>query len=118
MSLPSSIFPQTLPEVGAGDDATRTSFDALIAEHSAPLGDPLAFAHMDPPTSKAAAHVVARNAQTNQNLLHPDLSPLARIAETRAIEWLAPFFGMQDGLMCSGSTLANLTALWLSLIHI
>lgn len=112
MPLPIKIFPQSFPEAGSGDDATAATFDALIAEHSAPLGDPLAFAHMDPPTSVVAARVVARNAQTNQNLLHPDLSPLASVAEAKVIEWLAPFFGMQDGLMCSGSTLANLTALW------
>jgi len=112
MPLSSTIFPIRLPEIGPGDDVTTDTFDALIAEHSTPLGDSLAFAHMDPPTSAVAAAVVARNAQTNQNLLHPELSPLASVAEAKAIDWLAPFFGMQDGLMCSGSTLANLTALW------
>ena len=112
MSLPSDLFPQRLPEVGPGDEVTSNSFDALIGEYSAPLADALAFAHMDPPTSVVAANVVGLNAQTNQNLLHPDLSPLASVAETKVISWLAPFFGMHDGLMCSGSSLANLTALW------
>ena len=112
MALPSNLFPQKFPEVGSGDEVIADTFDSLISEHSAPLGDSLAFAHMDPPTSVAAARVVARNAQTNQNLLHPDLSPLASVAEAKVIDWLKPYFGMQDGLMCGGSTLANLTALW------
>ena len=107
-----TVFPNEFPSTGAGDDATAELFDALISEHSAALGDPLTFAHMDPPASAVAARVVGRNALTNQNLLHPDLSPLARVAETKAIDWLAPLFGMQDGLMCSGSSVANLTALW------
>ena len=76
------------------------------------LGDDLAFAHMDPPTPDIAAQLVGINARYNQNLLHPDLSPFATEAEAKVIAWLAPAFGMATGHMCSGSTLANLTALW------
>src|SRR5210317_413525 len=28
------------------------------------------------------------------------------------MSWITPFFGMNGGHMCSGSTVANLTALW------
>merc|ERR1712137_401736 len=52
------------------------------------------------------------NASLNQNLLHPDVAPIAREAETLTISWLAPAFGMDGGHLTGGSTLANMTALW------
>ena len=38
--------------------------------------------------------------------------PAAAAVERRVMEWLAPCFGMSGGLMTSGSTLSNLSALW------
>ena len=38
------------------------------------------------------------NASLNQNLLHPDVAPVARDVEARAIAWLAPHFGMDGKL--------------------
>jgi L-2,4-diaminobutyrate decarboxylase len=52
------------------------------------------------------------NARLNQNLLHPATAPFARQSEQIVIDYLVPYFGMQGGHFCSGSTLANLTALW------
>jgi L-2,4-diaminobutyrate decarboxylase len=52
------------------------------------------------------------NAALNQNLLHEATAPIAREIEKRVIAWMVPFFGMSGGHMTSGSTLANLTALW------
>ena len=52
------------------------------------------------------------NARLNQNLLHSATAPFATEAEKQVIDWLQPYFGMGAGHMCSGSTLANLTALW------
>jgi glutamate/tyrosine decarboxylase-like PLP-dependent enzyme len=43
---------------------------------------------------------------------YPATAPFAKEAEERVINWLTPFFGMQGGHFCTGSTLANLTALW------
>ncbi len=114
-SLPA--WPHALPEEGAGDDSVALKMHQWISEYSAALGDALAFAHMDPPTSTVAASVVGWNAAVNQNLLHPDLSPLATRAEKTAIDWLLPYFGMNDGHCCSGSTLANLTAIWCAREH-
>ncbi|MEP2679045.1 pyridoxal phosphate-dependent decarboxylase family protein [Tateyamaria sp.] len=79
---------------------------------STALDAPDFFAHMDPAPSKIAAKLVGLNAQYNQNLLHPDLSPFATKAERRVIDWLAPIFGMSDGHMCCGSSVANLTGIW------
>jgi L-2,4-diaminobutyrate decarboxylase len=105
-------FPSALPETGWGTEPVSAAFEAAIAERSARLDDPLAFAHMDPPALELAAHLVGLNARANQNLLHRATSPFATEIEARLIAWLAPVFGMTCGHVCSGSTLANLTGLW------
>lgn len=108
---------ESLPETGLGEDETLAVISRLIEQNSARLGSEEAFAHMDPPPPRIAVEVTRLNAQYNQNLLHPDLSPLATEAEIRLINWLAPFFSMEAGHMCAGSTLANLTALWCAREH-
>ena len=110
-------LPVSLPETGIGDAAALTLFTDLVGSRSADLGAPDALAHMDPPTPALAARLVGLNAAHNQNLLHPDLSPFATTAERRAIEWLAPAFGMAAGHLCAGSTIANLAALWCAREH-
>lgn len=105
-------LPQTMPETGAGEDKVFADFRDLLATRSTDLGGDTVLAHMDPPTPAVAADLVGLNAHYNQNLLHPDLSPFATMAEQHVINWLLPYFGMQDGHFCAGSTLANLTALW------
>ena len=105
-------LPTSFPAYGRDEEVVFNWFKNEIETKSALLGSELAFAHMDPPTPDIAARLVGLNAQFNQNLLHPDLSPFATQAERRVIDWIAPAFGMSDGHMCAGSTLANLTALW------
>ncbi len=105
-------IPDAFPKEGYGEEAVFSWFKREIEAKSAMLGDDLAFAHMDPPTPEIASSLLGLNARFNQNLLHPDLSPFATEAERHVIGWIAPAFGMTVGHMCSGSTLANLTALW------
>jgi L-2,4-diaminobutyrate decarboxylase len=105
-------LPTSFPIDGQSAESIFGWFKEQIETRSALLGSPLAFAHMDPPTPDIASRLVGLNAQFNQNLLHPDLSPFATEAERCVIGWLAPAFGMATGHMCSGSTVANLTALW------
>ncbi len=105
-------LPTTFPVDRQDEESVFNWFKSEIETKSAMLGDDLAFAHMDPPTPDIASRLVGLNAKFNQNLLHPHLSPFATEAERRVIEWIAPAFGMSDGQMCGGSTLANLTALW------
>ncbi|MFX8160698.1 hypothetical protein ABTL01_20260, partial [Acinetobacter baumannii] len=45
-------------------------------------------------------------------MLHPATSPFATEAERLVLEWIVSAFDMAWGLFCSGSSLANLTALW------
>jgi hypothetical protein len=110
-------LPSALPGLGIGEEEARTLVGDAKRERSARLGDPHVLAHMDPPTPEIAAEWIGLKASVNQNLLHPDLSPFATEAERRVIAWLAPFFGMAEGHMCAGSTIANLAALWCAREH-
>ncbi len=105
-------LPKSFPEQGQGEDLTFSFFEQKIRELSTPLGGKTALAHMDPPTPDIAAKLVGLNAEYNQNLLHPGLSPFATEAEARLMAWMAPAYGMACGHMCSGSSIANLAALW------
>lgn len=105
-------LPSRLPEDGLGEIAVLEMLAPLVLGGARPLGTRDAFAHMDPPTPWITWATTLWNAALNQNLLHPDLSPAAGRIETSAIDWIAPFFGMEGGHMTPGSTVANLTALW------
>jgi len=83
-----------------------------VLGRAARLDNPKALAHMDPPTPWITWATTLWNARLNQNLLHPATAPFAIEAEKKVIDWLTPFYGMNGGHMCSGSTIANLTALW------
>lgn len=105
-------LPETLPEVGIGENATLDFLAPHVLGGAAKLDAPDALAHMDPPTPWITWAMALWNARLNQNLLHQETAPFATDAEKRVIHWLSPFFGMGGGHMCSGSTVANLTALW------
>jgi len=105
-------LPGVFPVDGIGEVETIIQLAPLVLDGAQRLGAKDAFAHMDPPTPWITWAMALWNASLNQNLLHPDISPVARGIEERVISWIAPFFGMDGGHMTPGSTVANLTALW------
>lgn len=107
-----AALPATLPERGLGEAGALEALAPVVIGTAARLGDPGTFAHMDPPTPWITWATTLWNAALNQNLLHPDTAPSAREIERRAVAWLAPSFAMEGGQMVTGSTVANLTALW------
>jgi len=107
-----SDLPESFPEVGIGEVETLGILAPHVLDGAARLDAPNALAHMDPPTPWITWATALWNARLNQNLLHRATAPFAIEAEKLVIDWLTPFFGMDGGHMCSGSTLANLTALW------
>ncbi|MEM8637952.1 MAG: aminotransferase class V-fold PLP-dependent enzyme [Cyanobacteria bacterium P01_G01_bin.54] len=111
-SLTKDILPDHYPEQGLGEAATLRRLAPYVLGEAAPLADSLALAHMDPPTPWITWATALWNARLNQNLLHPATAPFAIAAEKKVVNWLIPYFGMDGGHFCSGSTLANLTALW------
>ena len=105
-------LPKALPIKGIGEHNVIVELAPLILGGARHLGSETAFAHMDPPTPWITWATTMWNAALNQNLLHPDVAPVAREIETQVVAWLKPFFGMSGGHMTPGSTVANLTALW------
>jgi len=101
-----------LPEKGIGEQATLEQLAPIVFDGAARLGSDIAFAHMDPPTPWITWVTHCWNASLNQNLLHPDVSPVARELEHCVMHWLSPYFGMSGGHLTPGSTVSNLTALW------
>ena len=105
-------LPESFPAFGLGEIKTLETLAPHVLGQAARLDAPCALAHMDPPTPWITWAMALWNARLNQNLLHRATAPFAIEAEKRVIDWLTPFFGMNGGHMCSGSTIANLTALW------
>ena len=105
-------LPDGFPNLGIGELETLDLLAPYVLGRAARLDNPKALAHMDPPTPWITWATTLWNARLNQNLLHPATAPFAIEAEKKVIDWLTPFYGMNGGHMCSGSTIANLTALW------
>lgn len=105
-------LPLTLPESGFGDATAMEMLSGHVLDRAAQLGSATSLAHMDPPTPWITWAMALWNASLNQNMLHEMTSPFATRAEELVLNWLTPFFGMQGGHFCAGSTIANLTGLW------
>ena len=105
-------LPLTLPESGLGDLPTLEMLSGHVLDRAAQLGSPTSLAHMDPPTPWITWAMALWVASLNQNILHEMTSPFATQAEALVLNWLAPYFGMQGGHFCAGSTIANLTGIW------
>lgn len=99
-------------EAGCREEAVLERLAPFVLSGATALGAPGFFAHMDPPTPWISWAMAMWNARLNQNLLHPEVSPVARRVERLVIDWFAPRFGMDGGQMVPGSTVANLTAIW------
>lgn len=108
------MIPGVLPACGLGPEKALEVMAPVALKGAAGLGHPAYFAHMDPASEDIASAVGLWQIVRNQNMLHPDAAPTAREAAVRVIEWLAPFFGMNGGHLVPGSTVANLTALWVA----
>ncbi len=107
-------LPDSFSEHGIGELETLNLLAPHVLGGATYLDSSKALAHMDPPTPWITWATTLWNARLNQNLLHPATAPFAIKAERKVIDWLAPVFGMNGGHMCSGSTIANLTALWVA----
>lgn len=105
-------LPDSFSEHGIGELKTLNLLAPHVLGGATYLDSSNALAHMDPPTPWITWATTLWNSRLNQNLLHPATAPFAIKAEKKVIDWLSPVFGMNGGHMCSGSTVANLTALW------
>lgn len=99
---------------GSGEEEALSALAGAVLGGAARLDDPGFFAHMDPATPWITWVAAQWAARLNQNLLHPDTGAVARELEGKVIATLAPIWGMDGGHMVPGSTVANLTALWVA----
>lgn len=106
------LIPNVFPKKGVGEVKSIEKLAPLLLKQGAKLGDDTSLAHMDPPTPWMSWVATLYNASLNQNMLHEETAPFAKKAEDIVIGWLKPYFMMSGGHMCSGSTMANMTALW------
>ncbi len=106
-------IPDKFPNEGIGEQVMEIMASNVLG-NATYLDTPISFAHMDPPTPWISWIMALWNARLNQNLLHNELSPFATKAEKLVIEWIKDYFNMDGGHLCSGSTIANLTALWVA----
>jgi len=111
-SCDSVDLPFTLPESGLGDMRALEMLSGHVLGKAARLDSPTSLAHMDPPTPWITWAMALWNASLNQNMLHEMTSPFGTQAEALVLSWLAPYFGMEGGHFCAGSTIANLTGIW------
>lgn len=111
-ALALSEIPTELPEQGIGPEAALELMSQFALPRSSSLSDPLAASRMGTPTPwitwVGATWVAARS----DNLLHKAVTPEVNALTDRVEHWLASIWGMQDGLIVPGATVANLTALW------
>lgn len=107
-------LPEHLPDTGLGESGALEQLAPIVLSAAQDFSASGFLAHMDPPTPWITWAVAQWVASRNQNLLHPETAPAARALEQRVVEWLAPFFAMNGGHLTPGSTLANLTALWVA----
>jgi L-2,4-diaminobutyrate decarboxylase len=104
--------PALWPDAGLGGQAALAALEPVALQAVTRLDHPGFLAHMDPPTPWVTWAAALWAASTNQNLLHDETAPSARVLEEAVVGWLAGDFGMDGGHMVPGSTVANLTALW------
>lgn len=107
-----SPLPADLPVEGIGSREALAELAPWVLDGAMPLRHPGYFGHMDPPTPWVTWAAAQWAAALNQNLLHPDTSPVARELEARVVQWLAAPFEMDGGHLVPGSSVANLTAMW------
>lgn len=96
-------IPEIFPKHGIGGELAIKMISKLLREQSTNLGSALSLAHIDPPPPMVAIETSRLNAEYNQNLLHPALSPFTNEAERRVIGWIADAFQMYSGHMCAGT---------------
>lgn len=111
-SIALSELPIEIPAEGIGPEAALDLMSTFALPKSTSLADPMAASRMGTPTPWitwiGATWVAARS----DNLLHKAVTPQVNALADRVIDWLAPIWGMKDGIIVPGATVANLTALW------
>jgi aromatic-L-amino-acid decarboxylase len=113
-----SLFAGSIPEAGAGVDATLAQVEHNVVPNSFHLAGSGYFGLFNPTPTVAAVLADAMAGALNQQLAAYNHSPAATTIERTVIRWLAEMCGMPataGGSMTNGGSLANATAIKVAL---
>lgn len=113
-----------LPEVGLPPASYVDSFLGCVLDHSVPVSSPRSLATMSSVLPGAMPYLAALVTAMNQNLVKTEASRAISLCETQVLQMLHALVfagvarppgthaGDPPGLITTGGTLANLTAMW------
>jgi glutamate/tyrosine decarboxylase-like PLP-dependent enzyme len=115
------LFAGDLPEEGEPADALVADWRDRVAPLSTALGSPRHFAFVNGSGAMIGVFAEALAACTNTNAGAWKLGPAAAEIERQCLRWIARFVGYPEtagGVLVSGGTMANFTAMLAALRHV
>jgi glutamate/tyrosine decarboxylase-like PLP-dependent enzyme len=116
-----ALFSGDLPEDGATADDLVSDWEETVVPRLTAIGSPRHFAYVNGSGSTIGIFADALAACTNTNAGAWRLGPAATEIERQCLRWLARFVGYPEdtgGILVSGGTMANFTALLAALRHV
>jgi glutamate/tyrosine decarboxylase-like PLP-dependent enzyme len=116
-----ALFADDLPEAGVAADALVEDWQRRVAPNLTAVGSPRHFAYVNGCGTLVGALADALAGATATNAGAWRLGPAATEIERQTIRWIARFVGYPEtagGVLVSGGTLANFTALTAALRHL
>jgi len=114
-------FTEPLPAAGESAEALLADWRARVEPLSTAIGSPRHFAFVNGSGAMIGILAEALAACTNTNAGAWKLGPAAAEIERQCLRWIARFIGYADdcgGILVSGGTMANFTAILTALRHV
>src|SRR5712691_4257312 len=114
-------FTEPLPAAGESAEALLADWRARVEPLSTAIGSPRHFAFVNGSGAMIGILAEALAACTNTNAGAWKLGPAAAEIERQCLRWIARFIGYPDdcgGILVSGGTMANFTAILTALRHV
>lgn len=114
-------FAGELPEAGESPEALVADWRERVAPLLTAIGSPRHFAYVNGSGAMIGMFAEALAACTNTNAGAWKLGPAATAIERQCLRWIARFVGFPEdagGILVSGGTMANFTALLAALRHL
>jgi aromatic-L-amino-acid/L-tryptophan decarboxylase len=114
-------FAGGLPEDGESPESLVADWRERVAPHLTAVGSPRHFAYVNGSGAMIGMFAEALAACTNTNAGAWKLGPAATEIERQCLRWIARFVGYPEdagGILVSGGTMANFTALLAALRHL
>ena len=114
-------FAGELPEEGEAPESLVADWRERVAPHLTAVGSPRHFAYVNGSGAMIGMFAEALAACTNTNAGAWKLGPAATEIERQCLRWIARFIGYPEdtgGILVSGGTMANFTALLAALRHV